>query len=43
MSTPGNQQLLKAISYLANLEYVKGKDNKLSKNTYSLTAKLDMK
>jgi hypothetical protein len=24
MGTPGNQQLLKAISYLANLEYVKG-------------------
>ncbi len=32
---------LKTIS--ANLEYVKGKDNKLSKNTYSLTAKLEMK
>lgn len=30
-------------SITANLEYVKGKDNKLSKNTYSLTAKLDMK
>ncbi len=29
-------------SIVVNIEYIKGKDNKLSKNTYSLNAKLDM-